>query len=139
MLLRDFYRVSEGLRVRLENTVGFGRGAERWHTSGINRRVVRRRTLAVAATVAIVAIGAGGYAIGTSQGVEADATVQAGMAAGELRGAAVGAREGYASAFKPARERAFDAAYREAYRTAYREEFETAGLAVPSHVPVSGP
>lgn len=138
MELRNFRGVFEDLRGRLENTVGSGRGAERWYALGIEPRAHRKRALALAATVALVAIGVAGYAIGASKGAEVGAAELAGMAAGEQRGIAEGAREGYASTFKPARERTYDAAYRNAYRTAYRGEFEKADLAAPSNVPLRG-
>ena len=139
MVSRDYHRAFEGLRDRFENLVGAGRTPDGRHTPWFRRRVVRRRALAVVTILAIGAIAAAGYAIGTSQGVESSAALEVGTTAGELRGAAVGAREGYASAFKPARERAYEAAYRESYRTAYRQAFAKAGLAVPNHVSVSGP
>ena len=138
MAMRDFQGIIEDLRSRLGNMVASRRGAERYHGLDIEPSAHRRRALALAATVGLVAIGVTGYAIGASKGVEVGAAERAGMAAGEQRGIAEGAREGYASAFKPARERAYDAAYRKAYRTAYRDEFEKADLAAPGSVPLRG-
>ncbi len=138
MALRDFQGVFEDLRGRLGTMVGSRRGAERLYAPGIEPRADRRRALALAAVVALVAIGVAGYAIGASKAVEVGAAEQAGISAGEQRGTAEGAREGYASTFKPARERAYDLAYRKAYRTAYLDEFEKADLAAPSSVPLGG-
>lgn len=137
MALRDFQGVFEDLRGRLGNKVGSRRGAERWYGPGVKPRASRRRALALVAIV-ILAVGAAGYAIGASKGVEVGPAELAGMAAGEQEGIAAGGRAGYESGFEPARERAYDAAYRKAYRAAYRDEFDQADLAAPSSVPVRG-
>ncbi len=103
------------------------------------RQVHRRWVLGVAATIALAAIGLGGYAIGASQGTDADQAYETGTAEGGQRGTVLGTLQGYASAYGPARERAYDAAYRTAYQRAYRAEFDDADLAVPQRVLVSGP
>ena len=139
MTLRDSHGVFEDLQARLEDVDGSGLRADGWYAPEIEHRARRRRALALAAIVAGVALAGGGSAIGTSQGTDVGAAEQAGIAAGEQRGTAVGTREGFASTFKPARDHAYGAAYREAYRTAYRDEFKQADLAVPRHLPVSGP
>ena len=79
------------------------------------------------------------YLIGTSQGVDVQATRLAGTAEGARKGEASGSQAGFASTFKPARERAYDTAYERAYRTAYVREFERAGLSAPSFVRVRKP
>lgn len=138
MALRDLPRAFENLRARIGNTVGSGPGAERPYGARI-LRLDRRRALALAALVALIAVGIGGYAIGASQVVDVGEAEHAGMVEGQERGTPVGAREGYASAFASARERTFEAAYREAYRRAYLAEFEKADLAAPRRVVVRSP
>lgn len=123
-----------GFRARLRRNAGHDEYAEL-----ATRRVRRRWALAAAAILGALAIGAGGYAIGSAQVNDADSAAHAGLVAGERRGSAVGTREGYARAFKPAREHAYDKAYRDTYIEVYRRQFEKADLSVPDHVKVSGP
>ena len=96
----------------------------------------RRIALTVGAMAAFVAIGAGGYMVGASEGADVDAAELAGTLAGTQRGETIGAQTSFARTFKTARERAYDAAYEKAYRAAYLREFRQADLSPPSLVQV---
>ena len=118
---------------------------ERAQNEATDRRSieVRLSTLAliIAALVAALALGVGGYFYGKSTGEDLDAARTQGAEAGRAKGAAKGAVEGYAAGFKKGREVGFAHAYPKAYRTSYAKAFDDAGLDAPDvqDIPVSAP
>jgi hypothetical protein len=76
---------------------------------------------AVMATVAVLGVGLGGYAVGKSSGEDLSAARSAGQQQGRDRGIKRGAEVGTQDGFSAGRRAGFRHSYKTAYRAAYRK------------------
>ena len=81
--------------------------------------MARRLAFGLGTILAVLALAAGGYAVGTASGADVEAARQEGKAAGFERGRDAGARAGRAAGIKTGRRRGYRRTYRRAYRSAY--------------------
>jgi hypothetical protein len=96
------------------------------------RWTLRSVSAACSLVLVVLALGLGGYIVGSKSGEDLDAARAEGVAVGQLTGAKAGDRQGYRSGYELGERQGYGGGYREAFRTAYQAAFRDAGLDAPS-------
>ena len=101
-------------------------------SGGSGRWTLRSAWAACSLILVALALGVGGYLVGSSTGADLEAARNQGLAAGVQIGAKAGDRRGYVSGYELGKRQGYGGAYREAFRTAYQAAFREVGLSAPN-------